>query len=401
MIDKVKLKNLRSLMPALSNKKYFNYGGQGPLVNSSLEAIISSWKSIQELGPFTNKIWPYIKKEEFLTKKLLGDLFGVKGDHIALTENVTTGCILPILGLNFSQDDRILISDCEHPGVVSACIGIARRQNLHIDILPLKQILSGADDCLYKDKKIVEILYDKLKINTKIVIISHVLWNTGQLVPISKIADVLKNQQNQPFFVVDAAQSFCQIDIKNNIRNVDVYAFTGHKWACGPEGLGGVVLSERILQSSVPTLGGWRCLQNEGAIDVIKMPSFWHDGRRFEIATSCVPLLAGLRSSLTSLIEIGTEKDRLDLIKESSSFFWNELQSIKRIKTILNGSPPAGLVSFKLTGKNSTKEFVKLLGKKGLWIRDLEDPECLRACFHITTTREEIISLIKGIQSLL
>ena len=401
MIDKDKLKKLRSLIPALSNKKYFNYGGQGPLLDSSLEAIVSSWKSIQKLGPFTNKVWPYIKKEEFLTRQLLGDLCGVKGDRIALTENVTTGCILPILGLKFYKDDRILISDCEHPGVVSACIELARRQKLNIDILPLKQISSGGNNCQYKNTKILNLLNQNLKPNTKIVVISHVLWNTGQVVPIAEIAYALKNHQNKPFFVVDAAQSFCQIAIKNDAKNVDVYAFTGHKWACGPEGLGGAVLSERILQASNPTLGGWRCLKNEGAIAKMKAPTFWEDGRKFEIATSCVPLLAGLRSSLKSLIEIGTEIERLHLIKESSSFFWEELQPIENINTILKGPPPAGLVSFKVTGNTRPKEFVKRLGMKDLWIRDLEDPECLRACFHITTTKEEIISLIQGIKSLL
>ena len=49
---------LRSLCPALQNKTYFNYGGQGPLPNPSLEAITASWRRIQELGPFTADVWP-------------------------------------------------------------------------------------------------------------------------------------------------------------------------------------------------------------------------------------------------------------------------------------------------------------------------------------------------------
>ena len=55
--------SIRHLIPALLNKKYFNYGGQGPLPLPSLEAIKSSWMTIQELGPFTNDVWPYISKE--------------------------------------------------------------------------------------------------------------------------------------------------------------------------------------------------------------------------------------------------------------------------------------------------------------------------------------------------
>ena len=52
--------NLRDQIPALKNKYYFNYGGQGPLPNSSLEAIVKTWEIIQDLGPFTNDMWPFI-----------------------------------------------------------------------------------------------------------------------------------------------------------------------------------------------------------------------------------------------------------------------------------------------------------------------------------------------------
>ena len=52
--------NLRSLIPSLKDKIYFNYGGQGPLPDPSLKKIINSWEKLQELGPFTNNVWPYI-----------------------------------------------------------------------------------------------------------------------------------------------------------------------------------------------------------------------------------------------------------------------------------------------------------------------------------------------------
>ena len=54
---------LRDLCPALSGKTYFNYGGQGPLPDPSLDAITASWKRIQQLGPFTTDVWPCIGAE--------------------------------------------------------------------------------------------------------------------------------------------------------------------------------------------------------------------------------------------------------------------------------------------------------------------------------------------------
>ena len=54
------INKFRDQIPALKNKYYFNYGGQGPLPKSSLEAIVKTWEIIQDLGPFTNNMWPFI-----------------------------------------------------------------------------------------------------------------------------------------------------------------------------------------------------------------------------------------------------------------------------------------------------------------------------------------------------
>jgi len=67
---------LRALMPALANKTYFNYGGQGPLPSPSLAAITESWQRIQELGPFTGSIWPWLAAQ---TQGLRADLAVICG----------------------------------------------------------------------------------------------------------------------------------------------------------------------------------------------------------------------------------------------------------------------------------------------------------------------------------
>ncbi|MFL0735465.1 MAG: aminotransferase class V-fold PLP-dependent enzyme, partial [Prochlorococcus sp.] len=157
---------LRDLCPALANKTYFNYGGQGPLPAPSLEAITASWQRIQELGPFTNNVWPYITREIQATRQQLARLCGVKPHRLALTENVTSGCVLPLWGLPFYQGDRLLISDCEHPGVVAAYIELARRQKLEIDTLPVKHLRLGADDQATSDSLVLESLEQNLKPRT-------------------------------------------------------------------------------------------------------------------------------------------------------------------------------------------------------------------------------------------
>ena len=77
----------------------------------SLEAITASWSRIQELGPFTADVWPYIAKEVNSTRRLLAQCCGVPAHRLALTENVTSGCVLPLWGLPFADGERLLIGD--------------------------------------------------------------------------------------------------------------------------------------------------------------------------------------------------------------------------------------------------------------------------------------------------
>ena len=384
----------RELCPALQSKTYFNYGGQGPLPTPALEAITASWTRIQELGPFTAEIWPFIAAEVNATRRKLADWSGVPPHRLALTENVTSGCVLPLWGLPFTHGDRMLIGDCEHPGVVAACVELARREQLSIDVLPVKH-LRGDQTCT--DRGVIDALQTALTPRTRLVVLSHLLWNTGQVMPIPAVADALAQHPQHPFLLVDAAQSFGQIPVAAAASAADIYGFTGHKWACGPEGLGGVALSERVLEEAQPTLIGWRSLRDETKADLSSDDPFHHDSRRFEVATSCVPLLAGLRTSMELLESTGDAAARLDAIQSLSGSLWRKLQALDGVEPLLTVPPSSGLVSFQLTNGPSPSDVVKQLGSQGLWIRDLADPSCLRACTHLCCTSEELEALTQAV----
>ena len=225
---------MRDLCPALANKTYFNYGGQGPLPTPSLDAITTSWKRIQELGPFTTDIWPYISSEVNSTRGRLARLCNVPAHRLALSENVTTGCVLPLWGLPLNSGDHILISDSEHPGVVAACHELARRLQLQVHVLPVKQLRCGGDEQARTDREVLAALEQKLTSRTRLVVLSHLLWNTGQQMPITAVASQLQQHPAKPYLLVDAAQSVGQIPVAEAAQAADIYAFTGHKWCFGP-----------------------------------------------------------------------------------------------------------------------------------------------------------------------
>jgi len=390
---------VRELMPALAGKTYFNYGGQGPLPSPSLEAMVACWRTIQELGPFTTAVWPFIEAQTVAVRQALATLCGVGPHRLALTENVTSGCVLPLWGLPWQRGDELLLGDCEHPGVVAACQELARRKALRVSVLPVLELCcSNTQEAL--EALVLEQLERALTPNTRLVVLSHLLWNTGSIMPIAAVAQRLQQHSNQPWLLVDAAQSMGSIPVDEAASVADIYAFTGHKWCCGPEGLGGVALSERLLEVAQPTLIGWRSLRHESTA----ASSFHHDARRFEVATSCVPLASGLTCSLDLLAAQGSPQQRHQRCRQLADRLWRGLQALPGARTLLNQPPPAGLVSFTLhdaSGRQrDTAGTVDALGRAGIWIRRLDQPDCLRACVHVTTTEAEVDHLLQALTAL-
>ena len=386
-------------MPALANKVYFNYGGQGPLPNPSLVAIQQSWGTIQELGPFSEAVFPYASRTITELRQRLAPWLGVPPQRLAFTENVSSGCVLPLWGLPWQQGDQLLISDAEHPGVVAACRELAHRHGMELASLPVQDLLA---DAAGTKAAVLHRLEAALTPHTRLVVLSHLLWNTGQVMPIAEVATLLQSRQPRPWLLVDAAQSFGSLSMEGAADAADIYACTGHKWCCGPEGLGVVAVSERLLAEGRPTLIGWRSLSQE-----TQAGSGVHaDARRFEVATSCLPLFAGLQCSLQLLEEQGSAEDRLALIRERSLQLWQGLQASPHWQPLLQVAPPAGLVSFtgrgisRATSQASHRAIVTALGQKGIWLRSLEAPACLRACTHLVTRASEVDQLLSQLNQL-
>ncbi len=391
------MSDLRSQMPALANKTYFNYGGQGPLPAPSLAAITEAFATIQELGPFSSSVWPYVNRTVGGLRQRLADWFGVSAERVAFTENVTSGCVLPLWGLPWKPGDDLLIGDAEHYGVVAALEELARRHQLRITSLPVADLDGDAEATAVA---VQERLGTALTSRTRLVVLSHLLWNIGQTMPIAAVAAQLAHHPHHPWLLVDAAQSLGNVPVTEAAAAADIYACTGHKWCCGPEGLGAVALSERLLAESSPTLIGWRSLDHDGPGGA----GYHRDARRFEVATSCTPLFAGLARSLELLEAEGNAEKRLAAIRERSSQLWQGLQRVPGVHSLLLVPPPAGLVSFTLATPSGEPldpaKVVERLGEQGIWLRTLESPPCIRACTHLVTTASEVEQLLDQLSGL-
>jgi L-cysteine/cystine lyase len=375
----------RSQFPALSNKIYFNYGGQGTMPQGAMDAISQSQAHIQSIGPFGSEAYSWIAPQIQASREAIASTLNVPSNTITLTGNVTIGCNIAMWGIDWHAGDHLLLSDCEHPGVIATAQEIARRFGVEVTTCPLMATLNEGDP--------ISIIAENLRPKTRLVVLSHVLWNTGQVLPIDKIVEVCRS--NNSLLLIDAAQSVGVIPLDLTALGVDFYAFTGHKWLCGPAGVGGLYVRPETRESLHPTFIGLSgIITNNQA-----QPTGWQpDGRRYEVSTLPTSLYVGLKQAITIHEQWGTAQERYEQICQNSNYLWQKLSSLANVKCLKNSPPESGLVSFQVTNQPSFK-LVQSLESENILTRTIANPNCIRVSVHYLTLESEIDQLIAAISS--
>ncbi|WP_445631363.1 aminotransferase class V-fold PLP-dependent enzyme [Nostoc sp. DSM 114167] len=384
----IKLHRHREQFPALGNKAYFNYGGQGPMPQRAMDAIAETQAYVQQIGPFGNEAFSWIAPQTQAAREAIALELNAPSQTITLTQNVTVGCNIAMWGIEWRAGDHLLLSDCEHPGVIATAREISRRFSVEVTTCPLKATLNEGDP--------VTIISQHLRPNTRLVILSHVFWNTGQVLPLDKIAEVCRN--NHSALLIDAAQSAGLLPLNLTELGVDFYAFTGHKWLCGPAGAGGLYVRPEARESLKPTFIGL----NGVVVDSQSQPVDWlPDGRRYEVSTLAYPLYLGLKEAIAIHQQWGTSQERYEQICHNSEYLWRQLTALPDIKCLRTSPPESGIVSFQLANNQPQAhlKLVQFLDSQKILTRTIADPSCIRASVHYFTLESEIDQLIEAIQN--
>ncbi|HCQ21533.1 MAG: cysteine lyase [Aphanizomenon flos-aquae LD13] len=380
-----KLHHHRAQFPALSNKIYFNYGGQGPMPQGAMDAITQSQAHIQHLGPFGNAAYGWISPQIQASREAIAFTLNIPSNTITLTGNVTIGCNIAMWGINWQPGDHLLVSDCEHPGVIATAQEIARRLAIEVTTCPLMATLNEGDP--------ISIIAENIRPRTRLVVLSHVLWNTGQVLPIDKIVELCRS--NNSLLLIDAAQSVGVLPVDLTALGVDFYAFTGHKWLCGPAGVGGLYVRPETRENLHPTFIGLNGVTTNSQAQ----PTGWQpDGRRYEVSTLSTPLYIGLKAAITIHEQWGTAEKRYEQICKNSQYLWQKLTSLSNVKCLKNSPPESGLVSFQLTNQTSIK-LVQYLESQQILTRTISQPNCIRVSVHYLTLESEIDELITAVSN--
>ena len=188
------------------------------MARDALDAIQRAHETMQQKGPFAESVYAWLSQEIGSTRKVLAQELQVPMEALTLTENVTVGCNIPLWGMDWKAGDHLLMSDCEHPGVIAAAQEVSRRYGVELTTCPLLDTLNQGEPAA--------IIAEHLRPETRLLLISHILWNTGQVIPLNEIVEVCHAHTPNPVWVlVDAAQSAGVLPLRLTDSGVDFYAF--------------------------------------------------------------------------------------------------------------------------------------------------------------------------------
>ncbi|MCS7030493.1 MAG: aminotransferase class V-fold PLP-dependent enzyme [Gloeomargarita sp. SKYG116] len=371
----------RQHFPALANKIYLNFGGQGPLPTPALTAMMAAYEQGQIKGPFSRQALTWVEEQEHLTRQAFAQCLQVAVADITLTSSTTQGCAIVLWGWPWRGGEHLLLSDGEHPGVVATVAQLAQRFGLTWSTCPLSDPTVDP----------ITVLEQHVQPHTRMLVLSHVLWHTGQVLPLTDIAAFC--QQRDIRLLVDGAQSLGVLPL--DLTGVDFYAATGHKWLCGPAGLGVLYIHSQYRDVIQPTHCGWRGLQGFRQ----QRPCWSDDGQRHEIATTAWELGAGLRASLALHDAWGTPVQRYERLVQLAQDLWQQLGDLPHLTRLLPEPPRCGLVSFR-HASIPPETLAQQLEQRNILVRSVAAGNCVRASIHYLTDQDELTQLVRALREL-
>ena len=211
----------------------------------------------------------------------LGLFFGSpQSRNVTFTLNVTHALNTLITGL-FTKEDHVLVSGMEHNAVMRPLT----MHGIPYSIIP----------CDQEGRIEIDSIPNLINQKTKALIVSQASNVTGTIQRVKEIATIAR--QYGLWVIVDAAQLPLSISLSVQSDAIDAIAFTAHKSLLGPQGVGGMVLSEGLAQILKP----WAAGGTGSKSDLLQMPQFLPD--KFEAGTQNLPGIIGLSSAIDYIVE--------------------------------------------------------------------------------------------------
>lgn len=291
-------------------------------------------------------------------------------------------------GTFLKSGDEVIISSVEHHSNIVPWQLLRDRIGISLCIIPLTA------DCRLD----IEAYKGLFSERTKLVSVAHVSNVLGITNPVKEIIDIA-HSHGVPV-LVDGAQSTPHIKVNMQELDADFFAFSGHK-VYAPTGIGVLYGKEKWLDAMQPYHGGGEMIKSVH----FEKTTFNELPYKFEAGTPDYTGIIALGKALEWVESKGIENIAAHE-HELTRYAVEQLRGIEGMRIF--GDPDGAAVSF-LVGDIHPADLGTILDHLGIAVRTghhcaqplmelLDIPGTVRASFAAYNTKEEVDTLIKGIE---
>ncbi|MBT5877189.1 MAG: aminotransferase class V-fold PLP-dependent enzyme [Candidatus Latescibacteria bacterium] len=260
--------------------------------------------------------------------------FGCDTDEISIVRNSTEALQILLLGIPLDAGDEVLTTTQDYGSMLAALEYRQRRDSVTVNRIDLPTPPESMD-------QIVDLFRQAITPRTRLILVSHMVNLTGQILPVARICDMARNQGIE--VIVDGAQSFGHLNFKQADLKCDYFGTSLHKYMYAPRGTGMLFIRREKVAAVPPLMGG--AIAGQGIDDI----------RKFEgvgIQSTARPLAIGEAVAFQDLVGPERKQARLYYLKQRWMDRFNRIDSM-RINTRSEPEMSCGIGNFRIEGVDS------------------------------------------------
>jgi L-cysteine/cystine lyase len=384
--DAEKMAAIREALPALGAGIYLNTGSVGPMPAETAAAMAEIVEYELRIGRASMDYWDAFLERLAEARGAVAAVIGADVDDIAITHSTSGAMNAAVWSVDLRPGDRIVTTAAEHTGGLGPVFAAAARTGARVDVVDVG--LGGDDDA------IVAAFDSAMGPDTRLVVISHVLYTSGARLPVEAIAALA--HERGAIVAVDGAQSVGAIPVSVADLGVDFLAVPGQKWLLGPEGTGALWAAPEVIERSLVSNASWFTYERLDATAAVP----WKNARRFEDSGQYRPGVTGLARScgwLSMYVGLPWIHARGRAMAEAAV---DRLAAIDGVELLTPRERMATLVTFRIRGWEAGAALDELAARTFAIARTIPQLDALRLSVGFFTTEDEIERVAAAVELL-